>query len=184
MRWRDVFFLNPSVERDDENTLVVEELHFGPIGMSIVALGLASLIVIPVFRALHDVKVESRSAQLGLVIGVAIVAAVVTVPFLIVLAISRYRRLEVRDGAELISTVVYTVWSPRTDRVAWDEIDHVKCEKIGRPGRKSVVRLTLHRKGGKEQLLLKGGWDYSNVLTAGLGRHLGDKFKNTGQHAW
>ena len=56
MRWRDVFFLNPSVERDDENTLVVEELHFGPIGMSIVALGLASLIPIPVFRALRDVQ--------------------------------------------------------------------------------------------------------------------------------
>jgi hypothetical protein len=183
MRWRDILFYNPSVEHDGENTLVVEELHFGPIGMSIVALGLASLIVIPVFRALHDVQVKARADLLAIIIIVAIPSALVIVPFLIVLAMSRYRRLEVRDGAELISTVVYTVWSPRTDRVAWDEIDHVQCEKLGRD-RRSAVRLTLHRKDGKEQLLLKGGWDYSNVLAAGLGRHLGDKFKNTGQHAW
>ena len=150
----------------DADALVIEESHFGRAGLALAGLFLAALFIVPAVQS---------GTLLGFVIGLVLGLVIGGVPFLVVLAISRYRRLEVRYGSELVSVTVYRLFPTRSVRVSWDEVAQVVCERRHdprpRPGR---MVLTLHTTDGKQRRLL-GGW-YSDDVRALLQRHLGDKF--------
>jgi hypothetical protein len=159
--------MTPQVVRDDADGLVVEESHLGRAALWAAVLLLSGAFLIP--------AAESGSLS-GLVIGVTLAAVVVGLPFLVVLRGSRFRRLEVRRGREVVSVVVYRVRPPRAVRVPWAEIDRVVCERVegGSADAPAGLRLTAHLTDGTERVLL-GGW-YADGLAAVLGRHLEGKF--------
>lgn len=158
--------LTPRVLTDDETHLVVEESHFGRASLGLCGLFLVCVVVAPAAQA-GSTEMAVFSLALGLV--------VVGLPFLIAVALSRYRRLEVRRGVELMSVTVYRLRHPRSVRMGWDAVARVVCQRrrdsSTKPGR---LVLTLHTAEGSERRLL-AGW-YSGELKEILRRHLADKF--------
>lgn len=164
MRWLS---MTPRVVRDDDTGLLVEESHLGWISLWIAALLLSGAFLFPAAQ---------HGSLTGLIIGVTLAVVVIGFPFLLVLWVSRFRRLEVRRGREVVSAVVYRVRPTRIVRIPWADIDRVVCERDerGSPGSPAAIRLTAHLVDGKERVLL-GGW-YSEGLATVLGRHLEGKF--------
>ncbi|MFO0865390.1 MAG: hypothetical protein U0744_12195 [Gemmataceae bacterium] len=160
--------LTPRVLNDDNVAgLVVEESHLSRGAIGICGALLACTFLIPAV-----VSGLLLRAVVAIVLGVIVVG----LPFLIALAFSKYRRLEVREGVELLSVTVYVLRSSRSIRVAWDRIDRVICERrrdrSQRPGRMVVTLRTLD--GAEHRLLW--GW-YSERVKAILRRHFADKFE-------
>lgn len=158
--------LTPRILADEEAGLVVEESRFGRVGVWISGLFLASLVVVP--------AAAGGSLEM-LLVGLVLGGIVVGVPFLIVLWLSRYRRLEVRKGSELVSTSLYRLRRPQTVRIGWNEVARVVCERRtdrrGRPGRMLVMVETV---GGKQHQVLSG-W-FSEEVRRSLARHLSNRF--------
>lgn len=175
MQWPN-FRMTPTIELDDDRRFVVQEFRLGSVALGIIALVFAGAVLIPIGTALAAAPADEPGFYVGLIIGLVLVSLVVGGPFLVILAVSKSRRLEIRDRNELICTLVYTIWSPRSVRVGWDEIDHVLCEKTGGFAR-AGLRLTLYLRDGTTRLLLSGPWPYAEEFTAALGRHLAEKFK-------
>ena len=161
MRWLSIA---PCIERDDKHTLIVEESHLGRTSLWFILL----LFTVP-FPLVLAVLTQST---VGAVIGLVVAAVVLDLPFLFILVVSKYRRLEIRDGVQMTITLVYRFRLPHFTRVPWDAIDRVACEWAGG----EYNGLILHLANGTKQFLLRGS--YSEHFAAVLRCHLGDKFLN------
>ncbi len=158
--------LSPRVLVDDESLLIVEERHIGRSALLAIWLVLTGVFLAPALR--------SRSITM-LLVGVVLGGIVVGLPFLAVLALSKFHRLEVRPGSELVSRTVYRLRPERSVRVNWGEIAKVICERRSEASdTPDGLCLTLYLLDGSQRRLLSG-W-YSEDLAATLRRYLADKF--------
>lgn len=158
----------PKVLTNTATELVIEEPHFGRSSLIFTGIFLSSLFLIPAFLS---------GTLLGMVIGLVLGLFIVGVPFLIVLAISRYRRMQVVVGREIRSTAFNTFFSPRMRQFQWNDIAKIVYERRRdtHPQRIGRLRVTLHTISGERHRLLRG-W-FSEELKEILQQHFGEKYE-------
>lgn len=158
----------PNVLSNTGKELVIEESHFSRLGIVVVGVFLSSFFVIPAILS---------GSLLGAIISLVLGGFIVGLPFLIVLLISRYRRLEIDFGNEIRSTSFNTFLPAKSIRFSWAEIDRIVYQRRrdSHPHRLGRLRLTLHTKSGTQHRILRG-W-YSEELKVFLQQRLGSLFE-------
>ncbi len=167
MAWLD---LSPNVITNSTEELVIEESHFSRFGIILVGIFLSSFFLIP--------AILSTSLMMAIV-AIILGGFLVGVPFLVVLAISKYRRLEIQTGIEIRSTTFSTFFGAKTIRFRWDEVERIVYQRRrdSHPHRLGRLRLTLHTTSGSQHRILRG-W-YSEELKVILQQRFGSRFEYT-----